>query len=376
MSGASRGAVRPGLFAACGIELEFMVAEQGSLRALPAVDVLLADLAGGTLPGDHEVLRGDLAWSNEFVLHVVELKHPEPLPSLSGFTERLGAEVQEANRLLARRGGLLLPGGAHPFFDPPTETRLWPHGRREVYETYDRIFDCRTHGFANLQSAHLNLSFNDDEGVAKLHRAVRALLPLLPALAASSPVRDGRFSGWLDGRLEAYRANQARLPRVTGLVVPERASSRAEYEERILAPLGEDLRAFDPVGLLEPEWVNSRGAIPRFERMALEVRVLDAVAREGEEALLSDAGFLACFGWAGGPVRAGVLRENLLSRLLREGAPLAEWEGPLGVILSQGTLARRILRALRGDFSRGRLVEVWGRLARCLEENRAFEARP
>jgi hypothetical protein len=101
-----------------------------------------------------------------------------------------------------------------------------------VYEAFDRIFDCRGHGWANLQSAHLNLPFSDAEEFGRLHAAIRLLLPILPALAASSPVMDGRLTGRVDSRLDVYRHNARRVPQVSGRVVPERGPSTSPTNER------------------------------------------------------------------------------------------------------------------------------------------------
>ena len=69
--------------------------------------------------------------------------------------------------------------------------RLWPHENREVYDAFDRIFSCKGHGWANLQSMHINLPFADDAEFGRLHAAIRFLMPLMPGLTASSPVMDG-----------------------------------------------------------------------------------------------------------------------------------------------------------------------------------------
>ena len=74
------------------------------------------------------------------------------------------AHVGEANGLLAPLGAQLVGSGAHPFFDPATETVIWPNEYTEVYRTYDRIFGVRGHGWSNLQSTHLNLPFAGDDG--------------------------------------------------------------------------------------------------------------------------------------------------------------------------------------------------------------------
>jgi hypothetical protein len=159
--------------------------------------------------------------------------------------------------------------------DPDTETRLWPHEYTDVYHAFDRIFSCRGHGWSNLQSTHLNLPFRGDTEFGALHASIRAILPLLPAIAASSPILEGRVAGELDRRMAEYRSNARRVPSVAGVVVPEPVASRSEYERDILEPIYRDLAPFDPQGTLRHEWVNSRGAIARFERGTVEVRVLD-----------------------------------------------------------------------------------------------------
>ncbi len=61
------------------------------------------------------------------------------------------------------------------------------------------------------------------------------MLPLLPGLAASSPLVEGRPTGLADNRLEFYRHNQRRLPELAGRIVPEPVYTRADYEREILA---------------------------------------------------------------------------------------------------------------------------------------------
>ena len=62
---------------------------------------------------------------------------------------------------------------------------------------------------------------------------------------------------------------------MTGEVVPEAIGSIGEYHERLLEPLYRDIAPHDPERVLQHEWLNARGAIARFDRMAIEIRVLD-----------------------------------------------------------------------------------------------------
>ncbi|GIX47257.1 MAG: glutamate--cysteine ligase [Candidatus Tectimicrobiota bacterium] len=401
------------LFAGFGLELEYMVVDATTLEVLPVVDDLLRAVAGTYT---NEVALDDIGWSNELVLHVIELKTNDPVPALEGLPERFQAHVRRLNALLAPRGGCLLPTGMHPWMDPRRQTRLWPHDGREIYAAFHRLFDCRRHGWANLQSVQLNLPFADDAEFARLHAAVRLLLPLLPALAASSPLVRGRLRGWLDMRLYFYSRNAARLPLVTGQVIPEPVYSRQAYEQEILQPLYRAVAPYDPAGLLQHEWLNARGAIARFDRSAIEIRVLDAqecpladltlchaavavlralvaerwlplaaqqawptaplhallqaTMRHGEQARICDLEYLRAFGLPH-PCTAGQLWQHLCTTLglLAEDSP---WAPPLRTLLAHGPLARRLRRALGAAPSRERIRAVYRQLAACLHEGRLF----
>jgi carboxylate-amine ligase len=402
------------LFEAFGVELEYMIVDSRSLDVMPAADRVL-EVSGE----DTEIDRGDLAWSNELVLHVLEFKTNGPARTLDGLARRFQDDVIEANRKLQALGARLMPTAMHPWMDPLRETVLWPHGNREIYETFDRIFNCQGHGWSNLQSAHLNLPFQGDEEFGRLHAAIRIVMPILPALAAASPLMDLRRTGLLDNRLAVYRTNCRRIPSITGRVIPEAVFSKAEYEREILDTMYRDIAPHDPEGILQDEWLNARGAIARFERDTIEVRVLDvqecpqadlailraateviralveerwvglaeqrswSVARlehiflqcveEGEEAVIHDTDYLSVFGLEEtGPLTAGGLWRRLVDRLASECAPCRD---ALAVILDEGTLARRILRAVGDAPAPERVREVYGALCDCLAEGRMFTAR-
>ncbi len=329
--------------------------------------------------------------------------------------------MRRINQLLSPLGARLLPTAMHPWMDPARETRLWPHDYSSVYQTFDRIFGCRGHGWANLQSVHLNLPFANDEEFGRLHDAIRFLLPILPALTAASPFVEGRCNGTQDNRLSFYRRNCRLVPSVTGRVVPEPAATRNEYEQGILARIYADLAPWDPSGELRYEWVNARGAIARFDRNAIEIRVLDVqecpladlavcaairsvlrglmegrladperlrawpttplaalfqeVARDADRAVVSDDVWLAALGLGKGTCRASDVWRALLARAWARGSQDGlPWRGALDVILEEGPLSRRILRATGPTPSREALHGVYARLAACLAEGRLFHA--
>lgn len=400
-------------FGGYGIELEYMIVDADTLSAMPVADQLLQ--RDGHSVTDIE--RGIMGWSNELVLHLIEVKNMAPLPDLETLPAAFASEIAEINRRLGALGARLMPTAMHPWLDPLVETRLWPHAHAEIYRTYDRIFDARQHGWANLQSMHLNLPFAGDAEFASLHAAARLLLPLLPALAASSPITEGRHTGWLDYRMEAYRQHTTRLPAVAGEVVPDTCVSAAAYRRDVLAPMYRQIAPLDPQGVLRHEWLNAHGLIARFDRNALEIRVIDmqecpaadlalaalALAvvkalydgrwsslaeqqalptavlvdtlarclRDADQAVIDDANLLRCLGLTPRRCPAGELWRHLADVVLPEDSP--HWRC-LAVVLDDGPLARRILRALDHDYRRTRLRAVYGELCECLAEGRMFVA--
>jgi gamma-glutamyl:cysteine ligase YbdK (ATP-grasp superfamily) len=294
---------------------------------------------------------------------------------------------------------------------------LWAHDNNEVYRQFDRIFGCKGHGWSNLQSMHLNLPFGDDAEFGRLHAAIRLLLPILPALAASSPLVEGRATGILDNRLAFYRTNSARIPSATGLVIPEPVFDEASYRREILERIWADTAPHDPQGILRHEWANARGAIARFDRRAIEIRVLDvqecpradlaiaaavvgvlkalvaerwaplaaqqafpvaplhaiflATMVSADDALIADREVLDLFGF---PAAVRCTARELWQHLLEASSPhrSSVWDETLEVLLREGSLARRILRAIGGARDPARTLAVYAELARCLGTGRMF----
>ena len=77
--------------------------------------------------GEYDDYEGEkIAWSNELVLHVIELKTNGPAPSLDPLPELFQSDVRRINSILRSRDARLMPTAMHPWMDPATETRLWP----------------------------------------------------------------------------------------------------------------------------------------------------------------------------------------------------------------------------------------------------------
>lgn len=405
------------LFEAFGVELEYMIVDAESLDVRSIADRLLAD-AADEMASDVEF--GPIAWSNELARHVIELKTNGPTHDLAGLPELFHENVERMQSYLGPHNARLMPTGMHPWMDPARDFQLWPHENHEIYAAYHQIFNCEGHGWANLQSVHLNLPFADDGEFGRLLAAIRLLLPILPAIAASSPIVEGMPTKWLDTRLEVYRTNAKRIPSIIGRVIPEPVYTKADYEAQILEPMYRDIAEADPEGLLQHEFLNSRGAIARFERNAIEIRVLDvqecpkadvaicafavevlkllteerwsplsdqqafgveilesvflSAIESGETTLVNDPDYLAQFGLEeNSECTLRHVWRHLFSAVCEESPEFRDAFAPtIDQIITEGTLASRILKSLAGDYNAQQLKAVYEELSDCLEANRLF----
>lgn len=409
------------LFEVYGVELEYMLVDADTLDVRPIADELFAQLTGRITS---DVERGPATWSNELAAHVIELKTSSPVRSLDDLPHVFSDAIDDLQPALTSLHLTLMPTAMHPWMDPRRETRLWPHENAAIYQTFHRIFDCHRHGWANVQSVHLNLPFADDQQFARLHTAVRLVLPLLPALAASSPIVEGCVGEQLDGRLTHYVDHCARVPSLMGPVIPEAIEDRNVYRKQIFGPISTDIASLDPEGIMQVEFLNARGAIARFDRGSIEIRLmdvqespqadvaicaavtgvlqllvaetwssqseqatascqalrslLDKTLRDAERAELDDPAYLRHFGIEADTLAAGEVWRILVEQTKPHVEFPSSLEEPLDVILKQGTLARRILKAL-GDpppgqsLDRRQLAGIYRQLASCLQRGMLFQ---
>jgi gamma-glutamyl:cysteine ligase YbdK (ATP-grasp superfamily) len=392
-------------FAAYGIELEYAIVDAATLDVRADAAQLLDGLAQSGRSG-----RDGMGWCHELAAHVVEIRNVSPAPSFAGLARQYQDEIRIANDVLKPHRAQLFPSAMHPWMAPREQTVLWTRSDPEIYEAYHRLFDCRRHGWSNIQSMHINLPFSGDAEFRRLHAAIRLVLPLIPALAASSPIADATRMPQKDHRLAVYATNSDRYPAIAGSIVPEIVRSQEEYQRSVLQPMYDAIAPDDPGGILQYEWLNSRGAIARFDRSAIEIRVADsqecpamdvaiaqavagvtqalynerwsalpsqedirterlaailqATARDGEDARIDDPSYLALLGRTGCPARAGDVWRELL-----DGLPCSQ---DVAFILERGTLATRLVRATGNDPDRARLRDVYRELCDCLRAGRRF----
>jgi carboxylate-amine ligase len=400
------------LFEVFGIELEYMVVTSNNLKVAPIVDQLLT-VKNGSITSD--VDNGEIEWSNELVAHVVELKTNGPTNNLNDLSDAFHKNVKEINTLLKGLDAALVPSASHPLMNPSVETELWKHSYSKIYALYNRVFNCKGHGWSNVQSMHINLPFYNDEEFEKLHAAVRVLLPIIPGLSASSPIFEGVITGFKDSRLEVYKSNQKEIPEMAGKVIPEQVFNKSDYYSKIFDPINKAIKPHDTENILDHHFLNSRGAIARFDRNAIEIRVIDiqecpmadiavavlvievlkylvseksvsleeqktwhendlftilnSVIRDGEDTLVKNLDYLRIFNIDRG-LKVQQVWKSLYDEVKANIHP--SYRTALEVILGEGTLSTRIIKALHSDVSEAQIIRVYRELADCLNQNKMF----
>ena len=405
-----------GLFERIGIELEYMIVHRDTLDVLPACDKILYEISGtfsnDVMPDGPE---GDTAWSNELALHVLEFKTLAPAETIYNLDVIFRKEVARALEILENMQGILLPTAMHPWMNPEQEFKIWPHGDREIYETFDSIFSCKGHGWSNLQSMHINLPFRNDEEFLKLHSAIRLILPLITALTASSPFIEGKYSGLHDTRMNVYRTNCSIVPSLTAMIVPEPVKGISDYHQSILNKIYQDIKPFPGSRIISEEWVNARGAIARFDRGTIEIRTADLqecpsadlacaeliietlkafifsekvsseemnsintenlymilmdIIKTGEKTIISDSGYLEILDMPGKRHTAEEILWTFFDKYINDSSP---YRNTLKKILTCGSLSTRIKRAAGPDPDIEKIYSVYKDLSFCLKNDVLF----
>ncbi len=397
-----------------GIDLawEVPLVDAANWNIAPRVDQLLARANGGPV-GEHR--DGSIEWSGSLAAHVLEIRTPEFVGELSELTGAMDSTIHRLNAHCKELGAALLPVAMHPWMNPGREAELWGHDLAPVYRAFDRLFDCRRHGWANVQGVRLGFAFEGPLEFGRLLRAVRAVLPWIPALAAASPFEEGRATGIADKRLVHARHRADRIPELVGEVIPEPVYDQAAYREEILQPIARHLAELDSEGaLFDREWINGRGAIARFDRSTIQIGLIDAqesgmaclaisdavasavkILLEERFATLPDIGALpraelvaqlgACVGRA---ELAPILHPRLARVLGADGATTAgelwrrvlEAEAPsdpvlaghLELVLREGSLATRLTKAAGDPVTEQGLSKLASQLAEGARANRSF----
>jgi gamma-glutamyl:cysteine ligase YbdK (ATP-grasp superfamily) len=256
------------------------------LQVLPISDKIIKNCCGKII---NFIELPKFTFGKEMQLHVMEIKANLPFKTPTDFEETMQNAVTTLSQIVQKHGAMLLGTGMHPLLKLK-DTAVWPHYHKKIYQQYSKIFNLNQHGWLNIQSFHLNLPYQKEVDAIQIHNQLTNLCAYLPAIAASSPIFESKMGPDVDNRLKFYKVNQKEVPSVTGDVIPEYSATLGQYRHDVIGLYSRDLadKSAD-ITLMNREWVNSRGVIFRFDRCAVEVRVMDE-----QECVKADVA-LACF---------------------------------------------------------------------------------
>jgi hypothetical protein len=108
------------------------------------------------------------------------------------------------------------------------------------------------------------------------------------------------------------------------------------------------------------------------------VSIMRDCIRDAEQAMIGNPGYLRLMGFPAPRCEARELWQHLVSEMFSQSEQTRQtrtWQKWLQTILENGPLARRILNALDGGYSRAQLHAVYRELCDCLEKGRMFLGR-
>jgi gamma-glutamyl:cysteine ligase YbdK (ATP-grasp superfamily) len=270
-----------------GPEHEFSVVDK-DLKPLPIVDQIIKDWTGVFCDF---VDLPKFSFGKEASLHTLEIKARKPFRSPEIFEKRMHGAVKTLLDLLDKKyNAMLLGTGMHPLLKLD-DTNLWTHSNFDLLQQLENVFNLRHHGWLNIQSFQLNLPYYKEANAVQLYNALTHISTYLPAISASSPICEGKFTHLVDSRLNFYKSKSIEIPSLTGDVIPEYVSSFKQFKTEVINRYSLDMEkaGITAEKLLYVDYMNLRGIRFRFNREAIEIRVMDE-----QECIKSDVAF-SCF---------------------------------------------------------------------------------
>jgi hypothetical protein len=242
---------QPALFEAFGFSVEANACDALSLHPQDSA----GELAATTLPptSRQHPERQDLGLVQTGP-HSISIVSQRMAKRPANWVRKMNALHAALSPMLAAREALLLPG--------PSPFGLW---------SPDELMPaCFRSGL------RLDLHFAREQDFGRLHAAVRMALPLLPALSAATPIRDGRSTGFHSARLRAcldlYDLHPARI----GGFIPEPVFDAHDYDREVLGPILQAIATSRGAEATDAQALNLRAATAQFDSGILSIHAIDA----------------------------------------------------------------------------------------------------
>lgn len=101
--------------------------------------------------------------------------------------------------------------------------------------------------------------------------------------------------------------------------------------------------------------------------------LFEKTTERAQEVVIDVPEYLQLFGYPGTSATVVELWQHILERIIRSGdTSLEKWKPEFDVILKEGTLSQRILKALGSDHSHENMRRIYRQLCGCLAQNKMF----
>lgn len=400
------------LFSSWETAIDYQIVHRDTLAVMPLAPMVLEKNGSS---GPDGLNNGLLNWSVSHQPHVLRLRTVAPVNNLNTLDNAYADDLRQIGLTLETYNAIIVPGGMHPTMDPFRD-QVKDHPKNEKERYYRELFGCAGHAWVNQCPTKISLPFPDDEAFGRLHAAVRIVLPIIPALCASSPLVEGRCNGMRDNRLRYLRTRYMNFPAVGGKMIPEPVFGEKKYREQIHGSIARELIGTIAEGKIDPAQLNNRAAVPDFDRRSLEIRIMEPqecpaaemaiiklvtelikalteekfitfeeqvearmeilcgvladTIEQGGSAEVFSSEYLSFFGMNEVSSVSGIWRRIFEKLSMDPLKPLALYEKELSVILDQGCLADRIITVLGEKPHPEAIRQLWLRLADCIRQNK------
>ncbi|MBB5021791.1 hypothetical protein HNR37_001104 [Desulfurispira natronophila] len=346
------------------LALEYMIVDLNHLQLLPLADRLLQVVARQDRA--QTVQRGNILWLSGPHRNTIRLQNKSWSQKFAPASDSFQREISYINKVLEPMGGMLLPTSMHPWITHDPEASNWS--------------PC-------CPEAQLSLLCTDQQELQRLFQAARIVLPLLPALSASSPLSEGKPTGHKCSRLLSPKPHKASngIPADIAAApaqkqLPSPLTLAANQQQLTLhiglldvqeSPLADiciaSLICYLLQALQSGQW-ETLEHICAFPAETLESILAKSIIH-GEEALIDQRTYLEFFGHRGASCSAQELLGAIMDELV---PPTSNFYEPAGFIIGEGSLATRILRSSGPETSRINIHNTYQDLGQCLAQGTLF----
>jgi len=241
----------PALFDAFGFAVEASIHDAGLRNTLPVAPDIAALILPPTSRQHPE--RQDLGIEAASA-SAIQVSSKRAAKRPANWVRKLNALHAALTPALVERDAMLLPG--------PSPFAPWAQDS-----------DRPTSFTGGLR---IDLHFAREADFGRLHAAVRMVLPLLPALSASTPFRDGRATGFHSTRLRACIDLYDRHPERVGAFVPEPVFEPADHDREVLSPIARATSTGKRGEAPDAQLLNLRCATAHLDQGIIAIHGIDA----------------------------------------------------------------------------------------------------